>query len=346
MTPTDTHAGDTDDAASVYDAIATFGLTGDADSLPLPESADDIAGLAGRCVAEAFDALIGALHGTGMEGEIEPLAHGLASLINRRWQAHEAALEKERDTLAGIVRTLDRTGAVRIPESLLRLEGTGEVADDMIARITDRTRRLRQRCDVLEEMAGLAARTYAAETGRPFRPAGRPGRSPKPALTGAVFEARELLDAEAKREADRMAVTGSAILVAGDRDWCDHATVWDMLDRSRTALRERRDEGMVLCHTGDRIGVDAIAAAWAKARAVPQVVFRPNWAAHGKKAGFLALDAMLNLEADTKGARPVRGVIGFGGTGKVLNLVQKAEARGLRHVHIRTPKTPAAAAAG
>ena len=209
MTPTDTHAGDTDDTASVYDAIATFGLTEDADSLPLPESADDIAGLAGRCVAEAFDALIGALHGTGMEGEIEPLAHGLASLINRRWQAHEAALAKERDTLAGIVRTLDRTGAVRIPESLLRLEGTGEVADDMIARITDRTRRLRQRCDVLEEMAGLAARAYAAETGRPFRPAGRPGRSPKPALTGAVFEARELLDAEAKREADRMAVTGS-----------------------------------------------------------------------------------------------------------------------------------------
>ncbi len=306
-----------DAAMSVYDAIATFGLTETADSLPLPETADDRAALAGRAAGEAFKALTGPMQGTGLEPDIEPLAHGLASLLHRHWQAGERTLERARDTLAGLLRTA----------------GASEVADVKIEQATARLHRLDLKARALEEMAGQAARAYAAETGRPFQPTGRAGRSPKPALTGAVFEARELLETHAAQEAARLRVEGSGILFGGDRDWPDANGVWDVLDRVRARLRNGYGEAMVLCHKGDRKGADAIAVGWARTRGVAQIVFQPNWRAYGKAAGFRAIDEMLGFGERVK--RPVRGAVAFGTSGPVLNLTQKAEAQGLRVLHVR-----------
>ena len=66
--------------ANTYETIELFGLTEKDAQLPIPE--DHI--LTDRIIRESFEALLGQLRGTGLEAEIEPLAHGLATILQRR----------------------------------------------------------------------------------------------------------------------------------------------------------------------------------------------------------------------------------------------------------------------
>ena len=84
--------------ANTYETIELFGLTEKDAQLPIPE--DHI--LTDRIIRESFEALLGQLRGTGLEAEIEPLAHGLATILQRR----KVALGKEVD------RTADKIGAL------------------------------------------------------------------------------------------------------------------------------------------------------------------------------------------------------------------------------------------
>ena len=95
----------------------------------------------------------------------------------------------------------------------------------------------------------------------------------------------------------------------------DAAAVWTTLDRARA-----KHEDMVLLHGGSP-GVEKIAASWAEARGVDQVVCRPDWKAHGKAAPFRRNDELLNLLP--------RGVIAFPGSGITGNLVDKARQLGI-----------------
>ena len=60
------------DNANTYETIELFGLTEKDAQLPIPE--DHV--LTDHIVRESFEALLGQLRGTGLEAEIEPLAHG------------------------------------------------------------------------------------------------------------------------------------------------------------------------------------------------------------------------------------------------------------------------------
>ena len=64
-----------------------------------------------------------------------------------------------------------------------------------------------------------------------------------------------------------------------------------------------------------------VAAKWAEARSVDQVIVRPDWKAHGKAAPFRRNDALLDLLP--------RGVIAFPGSGVTGNLVDKARQMGI-----------------
>lgn len=63
-----------------YELIELYGLTETAHDLPIPDDET----LAERSVCEAFEALFAPLIGTGLELEIEPIAHGLATVLHRR----------------------------------------------------------------------------------------------------------------------------------------------------------------------------------------------------------------------------------------------------------------------
>ena len=296
-------------AYDVYETIALYGLSETADDLPIPD--DDT--LRDRIVRETFETLIGGLARSGLHHEAEPLAHGLATLLHRRQVTTEQGFDRMRDKLAGLLRAADGSEVIE-----MQIEETQRQAEH-----------LSERGAALLLMAETAAQCYEQETGQAYLPPSGGRTSRLAHLTGAVFEAQGWLDAHERAQAERFRIAGIPVAVAGDRDWQDHERVWEILDRTRARFREGRGEEMILCHKGDRKGVDAIAAAWARRREVAQVLFRPNWSAFGKAAGFRAIDQMFEMP------KPLAGVVIFGTTGIALNLADKAEARGIRALRVR-----------
>ena len=94
------------------------------------------------------------------------------------------------------------------------------------------------------------------------------------------------------------------------------SAVWAVLDK---VMAKHSD--MVLLHGGTPRGAERIAACWADARKVPQVVFKPDWTHHQKAAPFKRNDQLLE-------ALPI-GVIVFPGSGVTDNLADKARRFGI-----------------
>jgi hypothetical protein len=78
---------------------------------------------------------------------------------------------------------------------------------------------------------------------------------------------------------------------------------------------------MVLLHGGSPKGAERIAACWAEARKIAQVVFKPDWTKHAKAAPFKRNDQLLQT-------LPI-GVIVFPGSGITANLADKARILGI-----------------
>ena len=290
---------------TTYDEIELFGLTETGtDDLPIP--LDDE--LQGRAVGEAFDAIIGTIQNTGLASEVEPLAHAFATLFQRRATVLDETADRLKVKIGALIRSQDGS----------------EVAEVELERAQAQFEAAWNKAVALKLMAEAAAEAYERETGEAYIPVTGSRTTPRAMETGAVFEARKLLEAADRAEAERNRVDGTFVAVAGSSDWIDTALIWKRLD----AARERCPD-MVLCHKGSR-GAERIAAAWAKARHVPQVLFRPNWNAFRKAAPFRANDEML--------AARIRGVILFGGGGIALNLAEKAEAKGLHVARIPEPE--------
>ncbi len=74
-------------------------------------------------------------------------------------------------------------------------------------------------------------------------------------------------------------------------------------------------------HGGSSKGAGLIAARWADAKGVAQVVFRTDWTRHGKAAPFKRNDALL--------CGASRRLIAFPGSGITDNLVDKARKLGI-----------------
>lgn len=295
---------------TAYDEIELYGLTENGtDDLPIPNDDE----LQGRAVREAFDALIGTLQGTGLGSEIEPLAHAFATMLQRR----ATVLDETADRLKMKIRALIGT------------QDGSEIAEQELEDTQRLFERMWEKAQALAFMAEAAAECYERETGDAYVPVTGNRTTRRAMETGAVFEARQLLERADREAAERNKVEGTRIAVSGATDWTDVATVFRRLDR---ALERRPD--MILCHKG-AAGVERIAASWAKARKIRQIVFRPNWAAFAKAAPFKANDEMVAAKLD--------GVILFGGNGIALNLGQKAEAKGIHVARIEALATPEAA---
>ena len=289
---------------TAYDQIELFGLTENGtDELPIPNDLE----LQGRAVMDAFDAVIGTIQNTGLASEVEPLAHAFATMFQRRATIMDETADREKQKIAALIRAQDGS----------------EVAEVELDQAQRRFETAYEKADALRLMAEAAAEAYERETGDAYVPVTGDRTTRRAMETGAVFEAKKLLEAADRAEAERHKVEGTFVAVAGSSDWTDAAPIWNRLD---AALARRPD--MVLCHKGSK-GVERIAAAWAKNRKVPQVLFRPNWNAFRKAAPFRANDEMLTAR--------IKGVILFGGGGIALNLAEKAEKKGLHVARITEP---------
>lgn len=299
------------DQATTYETIELFGLTEKDALLPIPQ--DDT--LKDSIIRETFETLLGQLRGTGLEGEIEPLAHGLATILQRR----KVALGKEVD------RTADKIGA------LAKCHDGSEIAETALEEAQARFVQLREIVDAIETMGEAAAECYEVKTGNAFIPAVGSRASVRAQETGAIFEAKQLLEQHDRETAAKSKVEGVPLIVSGSTDWTDIDVIFRTLDKVRDRIKQNRNQDIFICHKGSKHGAEMIAARWARARGINQASFDPRWSAHGRAAPFKCNDEML----EDKFA--ATGVVLFGGNGVALNLGQKAEAKGLTVMRVADP---------
>jgi len=236
------------DTANTYETIELFGLTEKDAQLPIPE--DHV--LTDHIVRESFEALLGQLRGTGLEAEIEPLAHGLATILQRR----KVALGKEVD------RTADKIGA------LAKSHDGSEIAETALEEAQARFVQLREIVSAIEVMSEAAAECYEIETGHAYIPAAGSRASVRAKETGAVFEARQLLEQHDRETAEKSKVEGVPLIVSGATDWTDVDVIFNTLDKVRERIKQNRNQEIFLCHKGGKHGAEMIAARWARARGV------------------------------------------------------------------------------
>ena len=239
------------------------------------------------------------VEGTQMADEREPLLWGFVNMLHSQ--------------VARIDRTVDRI----VPEmrDLERAQDGTEVKAHELETLTDRVRNLGDRRDAFEKMRDLAADTYRVETGDVWRPRHGSHASQTGQLTSAAIDARDFRRARKDRETRAHLPDGTLVAITGGKNVADADAVWTTLDRAR-----EKHGDMVLLHGGGP-GVEKIAASWADARGVNQVICRPDWSAHGKAAPFRRNDELLNLLP--------KGVIAFPGSGITGNLVDKARQLGI-----------------
>jgi hypothetical protein len=172
-----------------------------------------------------------------------------------------------------------------------------------------------ERRNSMELFRDVAAEQFERHTGSPWRP--RTGSMTNHrTLTAAMIDSRDFLAAKRCVESQPLLPAGPKIAFTGGVEFNDHRAIWDRLDKVHV-----KHPDMVLLHGGSPKGAERIAACWANRRKVPQIVFKPNWARHGKAAPFKRNDQILDV-------LPI-GVIVFPGSGISANLADKAKKLGI-----------------
>src|SRR5216684_2500381 len=295
---------ETDDAphalsatAHLLDELALYGHKpgrDEADPRPLPEAEAVRAGLA--AIVDDFAAL---LTNTRLEDDLEDLLWSFANIFHRKI----ARVESELDTNEQAQR-----------RSQLEQDGS-EIRSVELEQLTAQGISLIERRNAFEFCRDSAAECFEAATGSAWRP--RSGSMVNHrALTSAVIDSREFINAKRRADTQLLLPTGTRIAFTGGTECNDHQRIWSVLDRVHA-----KHADMVLLHGGSPRGAERIAACWADNRKVAQVVFKPDWNRHRNAAPFKRNDQMLE-------ALPI-GVVVFPGSGISANLADKAKKLGI-----------------
>ena len=297
----DTASATASSTATVCDNMALFGAAperGERDSRVVWDEDD-----ATEAMSEAIRIIVHGVtvDGTQMADEREPLMWGLVNMLHSQ------------------VNRLDRAVDRLVPEikEMERAQDGSEIAAWELELATERVRNLGDRRDAFETIRDIAADAYRAATGEVWRPRHGSHVSRTGQLTSAAIDARDFIRARKDRETQAHLPEGTLVAITGGKTVSDAGAVWDTLDRTRA-----KHGDMVLLHGGGP-GVEKVAASWAEARGVDQVVCRPDWSAHGKAAPFRRNDELLNLLP--------KGLIAFtaSASGITHNLIDKARQLGI-----------------
>ena len=295
----DTNQDTASQTAAICENIALYGAAperGELDSREVWDE-DDATEALGEAIRIMVDGIT--VEGTQMADEREAL---LWSIVNC-FHAQVGRLDRAVDRIAPEMKDLETAQ-----------DGT-EVKAWELQLLTDRARNLGDRRDAFETLRDTAADAYRAETNDVWRPRNGSHTSKAGKLTSAAIDARDYRRARKERETSTHLPEGTLVAVTGGKEVADPAAVWSVLDRAHEKHRN-----MVLVH-GGAPGIETVAAKWAEARSVDQVIVRPDWKAHGKAAPFRRNDELLNLLP--------KGVIAFPGSGVTGNLVDKARQMGI-----------------
>jgi hypothetical protein len=264
------------------------------DPRPLPE-APMIAG----AVADIFEAFAATLGDTRLEPDLEELLWATVNLF------HRAA--------GRIERQLDDNEQVQ-KRSQKEQDGS-EIRSVELERLTAEGQTLLERRDCLEFFRDQAAEQFERHTRTAWRP--RSGSLVNHrALTASLIDSRDFIAAKRRAEIAPLLPSGPKIAFTGGMECNDHTLIWNKLDKVHA-----KHPDMVLLHGGSPKGAERIAAAWADARKVTQIAYRPDWTRHAKAAPFRRNDVLLD-------ALPI-GIMVFPGTGIQDNLADKARKLGI-----------------
>lgn len=304
--PSPFHTSDTDPhdepqasspTAHLLDELALYGYRpgqDEPDPRPLPDADIVRAELTG--IIEGFASM---LADTRLEDDLDDLLWSFVNIFHRK--------------VDRIARDLD-TNEQAQRRSQLEQNGS-EVRSVELERLIDQGLTLIERRNAYEFCRDHAAECYEAATGSLWRPRSGSMTNHR-ALTAAMIDSRDFINARRNAEAQMLIPNGSRIAFTGGTDCNDHERIWAALDRVHA---KRAD--MVLLHGGGPRGAERIAARWADHRKVAQIVFKPDWNRHRNAAPFKRNDAMLEV-------LPI-GVIVFPGSGISGNLADKARRMGI-----------------
>lgn len=209
----------------------------------------------GGIVAAIFD-LLG-------DTRLDQLAHELAWGFVNSFHFVANRLEGREDRLADSLRDMAR-----------RLE-PGEVFTKELEDTQLKCQSVAEQRAAMEAMRDYAAAMYRTYAGRPWSPA--KGSRASHVTTASQISALDFLRARSERRRDRYDPQGPVVVVSGPQDWHDWRIIWGRLDQIRTRI-----PNMVLVTTGQRLGVDAAAAAWAAQRGVVCIAFGLYGRGNGK----------------------------------------------------------------
>ncbi|MBA4090096.1 MAG: hypothetical protein C0494_05820 [Sphingobium sp.] len=147
----------------------------------------------------------------------------------------------------------------------------------------------------IECMRDYAGEMYRVLSGWPWSPAR--GTRASSASTASQIAAQDFLRARQLAARERTSPQGPIVVVSGPAVWHDWEQIWARLDQIK-----KRVPHMTLVTTGQRKGVDQIAAAWAARRgnSVPLVVY--GLTGGGRKAPFTRNRKLAEL-------RPVEAIV-------------------------------------
>jgi hypothetical protein len=264
------------------------------DPRPLPEeTAVNVA------LTDVFDAFVVTFSDTRLEPDLESLLWGAVNLFHRAADRVQRDLDTNEDAQRRSQDEQDGSEIRSVELERLVAEGLSHI----------------ERRNTFEFMRDRAAELFETHTGSCWTP--RTGSMVNHrALTSALIDSREYIAAKRRAETEVLLPEGTRIAFAGGMECNDHKAIWAALD-----LAHGRHPGMVLLHGGSPRGAERIAACWADARKVPQVVFKPDWARHAKAAPFKRNDALLETMP--------KGLIVFPGSGITGNLADKAKRLGI-----------------
>ena len=237
--------------------------------------------------------------GTQLADERESFLWGFVNLFHAQVNRLDRAVDALKPKLRDLQRAQDGT----------------EINAHELERTVDRARALGDRRDAFEKMRDHAADAYRTETGSTWRPRRGSHVSQTGKMTAAAIDARDFLRAREHRANEAHLPDGTLVAVTGGKEAGNVNAICTALDR----VKERHPH-MVLLHGGGP-GAERIAARWADNHAVHQVVFRPDWNAHGRAAPFRRNDQLLKLLPT--------GLVAFPGGGISENLVDKARGLGI-----------------
>ncbi len=262
--------------ASNYDG---FSITGGAAEIPaeMPDAMQ-----VQLAVELIITTLFDVLRDTRLQSAADHIAWGIVN-----------ALHKESDLWS---RTADN--AARQLKELLGTDDLSEIHNVEVERVRDSLTILDEAGDALACMRDHAIGIYSNETGKPWS-------APRATLvsskrTASVIDGRDYLAARRLRRAAAHYPQGPLVVFSGGTRWSDEKPIYRALNEMK-AMRP----SMVLLTTGQDLGADAIALAWAaktKTTVVKLGIDKRRW---GDRAGFVRNDQIARLQ-------PIDGIVAEG----------------------------------